>query len=114
MQITRGKAAGKRGRIVKSFTGKDLISFGGQKYKLSDTDVSIRCINKEEKKSAAVMFFVALLAITVIGLLLAIPLFIVAGKRQMVTIQIDTPKEKGVIAVVEKEEWKILSKYVLL
>jgi hypothetical protein len=115
MNITRGVAAGKSGRVVKSFlTGNDIISFSGHKYKLSDPTVRVRCINKEEKKSAVVMIVVAILALTLIGLILAIPLFILAGKRQIVTVQIDTPEEKGIIAVVDKDEWKILSKYVLL
>lgn len=114
MKITRSKSGEGAGRIVRSFLGGDIISFGGKKYKLASTDVNVHCINKEEYKSTAVMFFVTILAITVIGLILAIPLYIVAGKRQRVTVNIDTPDESGVIAVVDETEWKILSKYVML
>jgi hypothetical protein len=112
MKITRGPV--RRCRLTRTFSGKPLLLLDGARFELSDINLRLSCLNKETRKSLPLMFLMFLLAMTIVGLIVAIPLWIASGcgTRVSATIQIDTPEVRGLIATVNNKEWNVISKYL--
>lgn len=58
------------------------------------------------------MILIVILAFTIIGLLLAIPLLIICGKRTTATIQVEMTGSPGLTLFVTNDEWKVMRKYL--
>ncbi len=117
MKIIRGEYNGKEyttGRVLSGFTGGVVIRLRGRwcrsKLKVPGDLTGLVLVNQEERWSIAVLFLVVLLAISVVGVLLAVPLLFVA-KRQETLFRIATPR--GTFdALADRAEWRKLSRYI--
>lgn len=117
MKILRGEYNGKvytTGRVLSGFTGGVIIRLRGRwcrsKLRVPGDLTGLAVINREERWSIGVLFLVVLLAITVIGLVLALPLLFVA-KHQETLFRITTPS--GTFdALADRAEWRKLSRYI--
>ena len=112
MKVVKGDFKGKRARVVKGFVGGHVISLGLRaKYHLGkDIHAVYRTADNKELGAGRVLLII-LLGATIIGLIIAIPMLLLARKRQ-VTYQITTNDGKEFLAVADRAEGKILDQYV--
>jgi len=98
--------------LTKSFIGgHDIIKVGVKKFNLPG-DISKTKVTMEQNEMTGVRaLLIILLAITIIGLLLAIPLYF-SGKRKRMNMAFKAKTgEIFTIAVSSNKEWKILKRY---
>lgn len=93
------------------FGGKAIIKAGSKKITLPDDVEKTKVTQTQNEMTGGRMFLILLLAITIIGLVLAIPLYF-AGKKKRLTMAIKTKSgETLTIAVSNNYEWRLLQKY---
>jgi hypothetical protein len=112
MELIASSFDAKKVSLTKSFMGnKDIIKVGKQKFKLpSDIDKS-KITFEQNEMTGGRMFLIILLAITVIGLILAIPLYFM-GKKKRVTMSFKTKTgETFTVLATNNSESKIIQKY---
>jgi hypothetical protein len=96
----------------KSFIGnKTVIKAGGRKITLPDDVEKTKVTQEQKEMTGGRAFLIVLLAITVLGLVLAIPLYF-AGKKKRMTMAIKTKTgDTLMVATDNNYEWGLLSKY---
>ena len=112
MKITRGNAH--YASVKRSLFGKDFLVLDGTRFDLRDPSISVRCLNKQEYRSLFIMLTVSLLALTIIGIIIAVPLWISLGRRTTATVLIETVKTGEIVAVVNSREWQAVSRYLVM
>lgn len=116
MKVIEGDFAGSQGRIVNAaFQGSVIEIRTGmvstEKFKLpQDVDV-FKLINKDEQRTVFQLLIILILAVTLIGLILAIPLFVI-WKRITFTVGVRTKNGKKFVIQGDANDWKIAKKYV--
>lgn len=98
--------------VTKSFTGgKDVFKVGKLKCEMPKDAARTRLTHEEEKMTFGRMLLLVLLAITVFGLILAIPLYF-AFKKKRATLAVKTHDNiTFVISAGSNREAKMLKKY---
>ena len=111
MQLLSSSFGAKRARLTKTFLGKDMLKVGKQKFVLPD-DIAKAAMTAEQNEMTGLrMLLILLLSITVIGLILAIPLYF-AGKRKRVTMAFKAKSgETFTVAASNNTEAKVIKKY---
>jgi hypothetical protein len=101
-----------RASVTTSFLGgKTVIKAGKRKVTLPDDAAKTQVTQEENEMTAGRVLLIILLAVTVIGLVLAIPLYF-AGKRKRVTMVIRTNDGETLhVAATNNREWKLLRGY---
>ncbi len=119
MEIMQGTYKGKEfnsADVQSNFGNSVTISlhgalFGTTKFNVPMDIDGLALINQEERWSIGMLFLIAILAISIVGLILAIPMLFFA-KQQENLCRFTTPE--GVLeAKADKGEWKKLSRFVL-
>ena len=116
MKIIEGDFVGNKGRIINAaFQGAIFEIQSGvisaTKYKIPKDIETIKLINKDEKRTVWQLIVLIILGITIIGLLLAIPLFVI-WKRIDFTIGVKTKDGKKFIAQGDASDWNVVKKFV--
>jgi hypothetical protein len=116
MQIIEGDFSGSKGRVINDVFQGPIFEIrsgiiGTQKYKIPKDIETIKLLNKDEKRTAGQLIILIILAITIVGLLLAIPLFVI-WKRIDFTIGVKTKDGKKFVAQGDAADWKIIKKFV--
>ncbi len=116
MKIIEGDFVGNKGRIINAaFQGAIFEIQSGvistTKYKIPKDIETIKLLNKDEKRTAGQLIVLIILGITIIGLLLAIPLFVI-WKRIDFTIGVKTKDGKKFVAQGDASDWSIVKKFV--
>lgn len=116
MKIIEGDYAGKKGRVIKAAFGGHIIEvrsgvIGTTKYKLLKDVETIKLLNKDESRTVGQYILILLLAFTLIGLILAIPLFFI-WKKVDFTVGIKAKDGKKFVAQGNSKDWIVLKKYV--
>lgn len=102
----------KRASLTKSFVGgRDVIKVGSRKFTLPDDIEKTKVTSEQNEMTGGRMLLIILLAITIIGLLLAIPLYF-AGKKKRLTMALKAKSgETFSVVASNNSEWKVLQKY---
>ena len=102
----------RKASVSKSFIGnKTVIKAGGKKITLPDDVEKTKVTQEQNEMTAGRMFLILLLAITIFGLVLAIPLYF-AGKKKRMTMAIKTKTgDTLMVAASNNYEWGLLAKY---
>jgi len=116
VKIIEGDFSGSKGRVINAaFQGPVFEIRSGmlatQKYKIPKDIETLKLLNKDEKRTIGQLIILIILGITIIGLLLAIPLFVI-WKRIDFTIGVKTKDGKKFVAQGDAADWKIVKKYV--
>ena len=116
MKIIEGDFVGNKGRIINyAFQGAIFEIHSGIisaiKYKIPKDIETIKLLNKDEKRTVGQLIVLIILGITIIGLLLAIPLFFI-WKRIDFTIGVKTKDGKKFIAQGDASDWNVVKKFV--
>ncbi len=116
MKILEGDFAGSKGRVINAAFQGPLLEIhtgmlGTIKYKIPKDVETIKLLNKDEKRTVGQLLILIILALTLIGLILAIPLFVI-WKRIDFTVGVKTKDGKKFTAQGNASDWKILKKYV--
>jgi hypothetical protein len=96
--------------VLRDIFKGDAIKADGEVYKLSDNIKELRLIEKQEEKSLITLFLIILLALTIIGLIFAIPL-LMTHKKIKAIVAIKMKSGLAFVAQADAREWSILSKY---
>ena len=111
MQLLSSSFGAKRARLTKSFLSKDMLKIGSQKFVLPDDIAKSQMAAEQNEMTGFRMILIILLSITVVGLILAIPLYFV-GKRKRVTMVFKSKSgETFTIAASNNSEANVLKKY---
>ena len=112
MDLIASSSGAKKASLAKSFFGgKDIIRVGDNKFTLPNDIENAKVTAPENELTAARMVLITLLAITLIGLILAIPLYI-AGKKERMTMAFRAKSgDTFTLAVSDDSEWDILQQY---
>jgi uncharacterized membrane protein affecting hemolysin expression len=112
MEVITCSWGAKRASVTTSFFGtKTIINAGHKKITLPDDVEKTQVTQEQNEMTGGRMILIILLAVTVIGLLLAIPLYF-AGKKKRMTMAIKTKAgETLYIAATTNREWNLLRKY---
>lgn len=116
MEIIEGDFQGRRGRIVKGVLSGAMfqISTGLMKsteYKIPADIVTLKLLSKAESRTIGQLIILLLLAITLIGLPIALLLFLV-WKRVAFTIGVKTKDGKKFIAQGDAADWKTVKGFI--
>jgi hypothetical protein len=116
MKIIEGDFSGSTGRIIDAvFEGPRLEiktgMFESKKYKLPNDIETIKLLNKDEQRTIGQLIILIILAVTIIGLILAIPLFVI-WKRIDFTIGVKTKDGKKFVAQGDANDWKVAKKFI--
>lgn len=116
MKIIEGDYSGKKARVINAaFQGPVFQIWTGmietKKYRIPQDIETVKLLNKDEKRTVVQLVILIILAVTIIGLVLAIPLFVI-WKRIDFTFGVKTKDGKKFIAQGDASEWRILKKYV--
>ena len=85
MLLTSSSFKARRASIAKSFLGgKRVIKIGSHKYKLPDDIEKSKMTSEQNEMTGGRMFLIVILAVTIIGLILAIPLYFAGKKKRVV------------------------------
>jgi len=109
MKITIGPV--RRAKVYTNFLGRDYLAVEGHKFALRDGEVAVRCVSKSTRKSLVDMLIIGVLALTVVGLLIAIPMWIALGNRTDATVSFSID-DFQFTARVDDREFRILEKYL--
>ena len=114
MKIIEGDFAGSKGRVINDVFRGAMIEIrtgiaGTTKYKIPKDVETVKLLNKDEKYTAGQLIILIILAITIIGPILA--LFVIS-KRIDFTVGIKGKDGKKFVAQGDPSDWKILKKYV--
>jgi len=102
----------KKASLTKSFTGgRDVIKVGSKKFALPDDIAKAKITQQQIEMTGFRMLLIIILAITVIGLILAIPLYFAGKKKRLVMAFKGHTDETFSVAASNNKEWKILQKY---
>ncbi|MCR8922676.1 hypothetical protein NO559_07835 [Dasania sp. GY-MA-18] len=82
MELINSSCGAKRASLSKTLLGKDVIKVGKQKYVLAEDIIKSKITHSQNEISALRMLVIILLSITVVGLLLAIPLYFMGKKKR--------------------------------
>lgn len=112
MELIASSFGAKKAALAKSFiTGKDIIKVGSNKYTLPDDIEKTKITAQQNEMTGGRMLLIILLAITIIGLILAIPLYF-AGKKKRMTMAFKAKSgDTFTVAATKNSEWEILQKY---
>lgn len=116
MRIIEGTFAGSNGRIVRSVLKGPVFEIKtgimqSKTYAIPKDIETFKLISKDEQRTLGQLIIILLLAITIIGLLLAIPLFIL-WKRITFTVGVKTRDGSKFIASGDASDWKIAKQYI--
>ncbi len=116
MKIIEGDFAGNNGRVINAAFQGPMLEIrtgmvGTKKYKIPKDVETIKLLNKDEKRTVGQLLVIIILAVTLIGLILAIPLFII-WKRIDFTVGIKGKDGKKFVAQGDASDWKVLKKFV--
>ena len=112
MKLISSSWGAKRASISQSFMGsKHIIKAGGKKIKLPDDIAKSRITSEQSEMTGGRMLLIIILGITIIGLILAIPLYF-AGKKKRVVMAFKT-NEGDTLSVMAttNAETKMLQQY---
>lgn len=111
MKVIDGDFKGKTGRIVSAVFKGSVIQVSGQTYSLSKDLKRCKELSKSENRTFMQLIIVVLLAVTIIGLPIAILLFIL-WKNIQFTVGVETSDgKKFVFESSDRSEFKLISKY---
>ncbi|MFH0801429.1 MAG: hypothetical protein V2A78_03460 [bacterium] len=116
MKIIEGDFVGSNGRIINAvFQGPIFEIKSGiletTKYKIPKDIEIIKLLNKDEKRTIGQLISLILFAATILGLIIAIPLFVI-WKRIDFTIGVKTKDGKKFVAQGDASDWNIVKKYI--
>lgn len=111
VKVTQGDFQGKRGRVFRSMVGKPTVKVAGHALVLGRDFKTVKLLTKEERRGFLTMVIILALGVTLIGLIIAIPWFIVSKKVQA-TVGFETNDGKRFVAVTDKAEWAIVSEHL--
>lgn len=116
MEIIEGDFHGRTGRIVKGVMAGAMfqISTGlmqSVEYKIPSDIATLKLLSKDERRTFGQLIILLLLAITIIGIPIAILAFII-WKRVTFTIGVRTKDGKKFIAKGDAADWKTVKGYV--
>ncbi|WP_347278585.1 hypothetical protein [Plasticicumulans sp.] len=113
MQIGTGFYAGKKARVARALFGSDTIKVAGDTIKLPEDIAQLVVTSRAEYRSFWTMAFIILISLTIVGLVIGIPWFILAKKTQVgVAIRLNNGRQFG--GLCDKQEWDVLAKYATL
>jgi len=112
MELIASSFGAQKASLTKSFVGgKDIIKVGPKKFTLPDDIEKTKVTSEQNEMTGGRMLLIVLLAITLIGLILAIPLYF-AGKKKRTTMAFKAKSgDTFTVAASSNSEWKILQKY---
>ncbi|MEM1438274.1 MAG: hypothetical protein AAF680_00185 [Pseudomonadota bacterium] len=112
MQLVSSSEGAKRASISPTFVGgKHVLKVGGKKYKLPDDIEKTRITQEQNEMTGWRMLLIIILAITVVGILLAIPLYF-AGKKKRVVMAIKAKDGHTFsVSASNNKESKMLQQY---
>ena len=116
MRIIEGDYNGETAKVSKYMFQDPTIEiktgvFRSKKFKVPQDFKTLKLLNKDEKRTVMQLLVLLILAITIIGLLLAIPLFVI-WRDVSFTIGIETNDGTKFVAQGDSAEWKILQKFI--
>jgi hypothetical protein len=111
MRVIDGDYKGKTGRIVSAVFKGPVIQVAGETYSLNKDIRRCKELNKSENRTFMQLIVVVLLAITLIGLPIAILLFILWKKIQFTVGVQTTDGKKFVFESSDRSEYKLISKF---
>jgi hypothetical protein len=111
MELITSSSGAKRASLTKTFMGKDVLKVGKNKFELPNDISKVKVTQEQSEMTGWRMLLIILLAITIIGLILAIPLYFAGKKKRMVMALKAVNGETFSVATSDNNETKILSKY---
>jgi len=111
MKLITASYGAKRASLTRTFTGKDILKVGKSKFELPKDILKVKITTEKNEMTGLRMLLIIFLAITVIGLILAIPLYFSAKKKRVIMAFKTVNGETFSIATSNNYETKILSKY---
>lgn len=112
MKLIYSSEGAKRASISKHFQiGKPKLKVGGKKYVLPDDIEKCKVTSEQNEMTGGRMLLIILLAITIIGLLLAIPLYFAAKKKRVVMAFKAKDGHEFSVMASDNLETQILNKY---
>jgi hypothetical protein len=116
MKIIEGDFAGSSGRIINAAFQGSIFEIktgmiGTTKFKIPKDIETIKLLNKDEQRTIGQLIVLILLALTIFGLIIAIPLFVI-WKRIDFTIGVKTKDGRKFVAQGDASDWKIVKKYI--
>ena len=111
MELIMASNGAKRASLTKTFRGKDILKIGKDKFELPNDILKVKVTTENNEITAFRMLLIIILAFTIIGLILAIPLYLAAKKKRIVIALKVITGETFSIATSNNYETKILSKY---
>jgi len=114
MELVASSFGAKKASLAKSMMGMggaDIIKVGEKKFNLPNDIEKTKVIIEQNEMTGMRMLFIILLAITVIGLLLAIPLYFASKKKRLTMAMKTKTHETFTVAASNNNESNILQKY---
>lgn len=112
MELVSSTFGAKKASLSKTLlSGKDMLKVGKSKYVLSKDIEKVKISHEQNELTGTRMLLIIILALTVIGLLLAIPMCLAAKKKRVVMAFLANDGESFSIMTSNNKETKILSKY---
>lgn len=115
MRLISSSEGAKRASISKSFVGgKHVIKVGKNKYKLPDDIEKTKVTQEQNEMTGGRMLLIIILAITIIGLILAIPLYFAGKKKRVVMAFKANDGHTFSVAASNNSEAQMLQQYSAL
>ena len=112
MQLTSSSFKARRASISKSFLGgKHVIKAGGKKIKLPDDIAKSTITHEQNEMTGGRMILIIILAITIIGLILAIPIYFFSKKKRVVMAFKTIDGDTFSVVASTNAETKMLEQY---
>ena len=116
MKIIEGDFAGSSGRIINAAFQGSIFEIktgmiGTTKFKIPKDIETIKLLNKDEQRTIGQLIVLILLALTIFGLIIAIPLFVI-WKRIDFTIGVKTKDGRKFVAQGDANDWKVVKKFI--
>lgn len=111
MQLLSSSFRARSAQLTKTFLGSDVIKVGNMKFSLPDDIARSQIAGYQDSMTGLRMLLIVILAITIIGIILAIPLYF-AAKRKRLNMAFETRDGYTfTVASSSNAESKILQKY---
>lgn len=116
MKIIEGDFAGSTGRVVNAVLKGPIFEIKSgimqsTSFRIPKDIETLKLLNKDEQRTAGQLAIIIIFAITLYGLIIAIPLFIL-WKRIDFTIGVKTKDGKKFIAQGDASDWKLAKKFI--
>lgn len=111
MRLISSSWDAKRASIYKGFIGGHVIKVGRKKFKLPDDIAKTKITQEQNEMTGWRMLLIVFFALTIIGIVLAIPLYFVSKKKRLVMAFKSVSGDTFSVVATTNAETKMLQQY---